>query len=121
MNGSMNAFSPETRDLFMKRCQRPLELPAGVEPTRLHCRNFDVDGINRQKLDALPGQAKVFRAVDQPSSKSNEIDKLTLYPASLSLKIGAQVMLLKNDGAKLVNGSRGVVVGWKQEGLDVLP
>ena len=42
------------------------------------------------------------------------IDKLTCYPKVLTLKVGAQVMMLKNNSAlSLVNGSCGVVEGFR--------
>jgi hypothetical protein len=36
-------------------------------PTRLCTHNKEADQVNRVKLDALPGMAKVFKAVDNPN------------------------------------------------------
>merc|ERR1712070_59996 len=49
------------------------------------------------------------------------VDDMTMFPRALTLKVGAQVMLLKNIAPErsLVNGSRGVVTGF--EGPDMLP
>ncbi len=33
---------------------RPLRAKNGIEPTKLYCKNLDVDLINKQKLDQLP-------------------------------------------------------------------
>ncbi|GBG32786.1 ATP-dependent DNA helicase PIF1 [Hondaea fermentalgiana] len=86
---------------------------AGVEPTVLYCRNVDVDRANKAELSRLPGEAAEFKAVDFFASRAAQQlhgGNFTL-PATLQLKIGAQVMLLRNldQDAKLVNGSRGVV------------
>ena len=58
----------ETIDFFLQR-GAALQLPEGVEPTRLFSRNVDVDAINSQRLGALPGAARTFRAVDEPAWK----------------------------------------------------
>lgn len=64
-----------------------------------------VDGINRQELDKLDGELYQFNCgVDGVFPE-------TAYPtdAILSLKIGAQVILLTNKGHLYCNGSMGVV------------
>lgn len=85
---------------------------SGIEPTVLYARNLDVDKINMERLEALDGASSVsYKAVDtgEPSF---------LGPcqalAVLHLKIGAQVVLLKNlvPEMGLVNGSRGVVIAF---------
>lgn len=40
------------------------------------------------------------------------LDKTTMLPHTLELRLGAQVMMLKNCNADLVNGSRGTIVGF---------
>lgn len=47
--------------------------------------------------------------------------KSSLVPNPLVLKVGAQVMLLKNyPDMKLANGSRGVVSGFDERGLPLV-
>lgn len=54
-------------------------------------------------------ESKVFEAVDTGNSKT--LDELTPVPRKTVLKVGAQVMLLKNINVSkgLVNGARGVI------------
>ena len=83
-----------------------------IEPVVLECRNIDVDTFNQKRLDAIPGSTVSIIALDSGDSRfTNALDKSCLAPADLRLKIGAQVMLLKNldiEGG-LVNGSVGLV------------
>ena len=54
--------SPETSQL-LKSLDRPVK-DTTVEPTMLFGVNFDVDYMNHQKLDEMPGPAKMYKAVD---------------------------------------------------------
>ena len=86
-----------------------------VKPTRLYTRNFKVDNHNNRQLDRLPGKPKGFVGIDRgfPSSINAErYLRSCLAPTVLTLKEGAQVMLLQNMTSTLVNGSRGVVTGF---------
>lgn len=97
--------------------RRELGVQDGVEPTKLYPANARVDAVNRQKLAALeggPGREATFEAADTipegyyvPTEKLDEMFKL---PRRVELKVGAQVVLLRNSSQTLVNGSRGVVV-----------
>ena len=96
----------------------------GIVPTRLYCTNKDVDAENRTHLHALPGETMPFHATDvfkrEPQTDDGArklLDALDKKAArTLELKIGAQVMLTKNwADVSLVKGSRGVVVGFRQE------
>eukprot|EP00698_Gefionella_okellyi_P010198 TRINITY_DN2633_c0_g1_i1.p1 TRINITY_DN2633_c0_g1~~TRINITY_DN2633_c0_g1_i1.p1 ORF type:complete len:371 (-),score=87.99 TRINITY_DN2633_c0_g1_i1:1466-2578(-) len=100
--------------------QRPLDCPDGIQPTRLYATNKDVDTMNLRYLEQLPDDAVEYKAQDTGSERALGSGRL-LAVASLTLKLGAQVMLLRNmnDGSQLVNGSRGVVVAFLR-GLPVV-
>ncbi len=95
-----------------------------IQPTILFTRRVDVEEINSSHLDKLPGVAKTFSAVTGPSSHpaseilatSNKMDKEGMYVPTLTLKEGAQVMLVTNldMDKELCNGSRGVVIGFQE-------
>ena len=100
-----------------------------IRPTLLFSRRAEVDMINDQNLRALKGQERVFEAktvfdataVKGLSADSPEVlkavaklDRDAPYKQTLSLRVGAQVMLVYNldQESGLVNGSRGVVEGF---------
>lgn len=94
---------------------------ARILPTRLCTHKDDVEFINRKELDALEtGTTQTYRALDEGDvSNASSLSKLLnlLSPArdELQLKVGAQVMLIKNMDVAggLVNGSRGYVAGFE--------
>uniref|UniRef100_A0A095BZ99 ATP-dependent DNA helicase n=1 Tax=Schistosoma haematobium TaxID=6185 RepID=A0A095BZ99_SCHHA len=81
--------------------------------TRLCTHRADADAWNQRKLSELPGSFKVYRSQDRGVGKgiSTTIDSSCPAPSVLNLKVGAQVMLLRNlDTSRgLVNGARGVI------------
>jgi hypothetical protein len=92
----------------------------GVLPTRLLTHCGDVDAENEAALVALPGAEVRFAARDVGDARS--LAAGCPAPSSLALKVGAQVMLIKNISAKrgLVNGARGVVERFTSAGLPVV-
>ncbi|XP_042234133.1 ATP-dependent DNA helicase PIF1-like isoform X2 [Homarus americanus] len=88
----------------------------GIKATRLCTHREDVDHINQEHLNKLTGNAKVFQAIDSDPHLSKNLDSQTPVVTKLVLKVGTQVMLMKNldVGKGLVNGARGVVTGFKQ-------
>lgn len=84
----------------------------------------EVDRSNEARLRALAGEATEFRAEDwpapEPGSNSSKNTYLTNFMATekLVLKVGAQVMLIKNLDTTLVNGTIGKVVGFGYPDLD---
>jgi len=91
-----------------------------IQPTLLFSRNVQVDSINKANIDSLEGETHVYRA-RFPSGQALP-DDIGFVP-ELTLKVGAQVMLVTNldQNKGLVNGSRGVVVQFiKESTRDVL-
>ena len=104
---------------LFRSLQRPLPPNAeGILPTRLHSVNANVDAENRDELAKLPGASFAFEAVDAGDDAAvlDALRKNCAAPQTLSLKLGAQVVLIKNVDDVLVNGSRGVVRGFVTRG-----
>jgi len=88
-----------------------------IKPTLLECRNREVDKANQREMDKLPGDVCSFASRDRGMNDTYKAQlKHCQAPATLELKIGAQVMLLKNVDLEkgLANGSRGVVVRFQR-------
>ena len=85
----------------------------GIEATTLNTHKADVEQRNRERLDELPGEKVVFAANDtgEPQLLA-QLQASCQARATLELKVGAHVILLKNLslGERLCNGSIGRVV-----------
>jgi ATP-dependent DNA helicase PIF1 len=87
-----------------------------TKATKLYSRNMNVDTINACELAALPGKEHTFNMIAEGFSALTEnLKKSCLAPEQLKLKIGAEVMFVKNDvkGA-YVNGTRCVVIDFEK-------
>jgi ATP-dependent DNA helicase PIF1 len=110
-----------------------------IRPTLLFSRNADVDAINEKNIAALQKPLHMFDAkttieapADDPSIEIptddmlerfvQRLDNDANYAAHLELCEGAQVMLLVNMDieAGLVNGSRGVIIGFRVDGSPIV-
>lgn len=92
--------------------------PEGTtKPTRLYSRNVNVDNINEHELSKLTSEEKIFSMETVgPETLINHLKKGCLAPEILRLKIGAEVMFIKNDPlGRYVNGTRGVIVGFEKD------
>ena len=109
-------------DCHVSRKARPVD---GICATRLFCKNSSVDEENEARLTALEGSARVYESHDlfKGMAQNNVAARAkvaasanTKVPSTLTLKVGAQVVLLRNidPEAKLVNGSRGIVVKFEE-------
>lgn len=103
----------EIVDAIQKTSTHQLTNDMGIYPTVLFCKNVDVDVMNARGIARLETPEFKFPAID--SYLNDDMKELYsgsfTYPQSLTLKVGAQVMLIKNLNVEngLVNGSRGVV------------
>lgn len=83
--------------------------------TRLLTVNVDVDHVNHQQLDELDGDVHEYHMETHGAKQYVEqLQRSCLAPEVLRLKLGAQVMCIKNAAdRKYVNGSLGKVVGFE--------
>ena len=92
-----------------------VESPIQGAVTELHTTNADVDWINAMQLEAMPGEAHIYKM--DTTGKTNYVESLKrscLAPEELTLKTGALVMCIKNSTErKYVNGSLGTVTGFE--------
>jgi len=104
-------INDEVKQLLTARIAVYDNSPA-IKPTVLTTHNHRADEINQQFLQQINGEVKDFSA----TYKGNEnkivfLKKNCLAYENLTLKIGAQVMMIKNSLQKegVVNGSIGIV------------
>lgn len=101
---------------------------ADVIPTQLYPTNHQVDLINLERLTEINAPCYAYYASDRYYGGSKEqlyhLLEHSRTPPLCQFKIGCQVMLLYNMSRTLVNGSRGVVVGfvpWRETRRFLLP
>nr|XP_019000033.1 uncharacterized protein I203_07567 [Kwoniella mangroviensis CBS 8507]OCF63494.1 hypothetical protein I203_07567 [Kwoniella mangroviensis CBS 8507] len=103
----------------LKGLKRSVQYPEGIEPVGLYPQKAEVAAINSARLEALETPLQVFSSFDIPGVNSHGypleakqatdcLNKNTIWPQDLELKVGALVMLV-TDGV-LVNGSTGTIV-----------
>ncbi|XP_064123470.1 ATP-dependent DNA helicase PIF1 isoform X2 [Loxodonta africana] len=128
-NSGVNAPFYRCRNWDSKRCSdevtRQLRATAahkvgrdGIVATRLCTHQDEVALTNERWLQELPGEVHSFEAMDSDPEQARTLDAQCPASRVLQLKLGAQVMLVKNLAVSrgLVNGARGVVVGFEAEG-----
>ncbi|KAI3639501.1 hypothetical protein MIR68_002516 [Amoeboaphelidium protococcarum] len=114
-----NSLSEDSIRL-LKSLNRPLELPDGIQPAELFSLRWQVDKVNTARINALPGESRLFEASDSLANPNDEFTKKRLdqviAPVKLELKLDAQVMLVTNleQNQGLVNGSMGKVIGFTE-------
>lgn len=90
----------------------------GLTTTELFPTRREVEEANTVRMRQLSGNAVEFVAKDGGTVSDEQRNKLldsSLATKSLSLKKGAQVMLIKNIDETLVNGSLGKVIGFMSD------
>ncbi len=105
-----NAVTAEHKNQLKQRINGALGHT--LQPTKLYTHNSDVDGINVMELGKKSGTVRAYQmesAGAEPLVQS--LKKSCLAYETLSLKVGAQVMFVKNNpDAGYVNGTLGTVV-----------
>ena len=85
-----------------------------ITPVTLATHNAIADAINEERLNALTSELVTFEATDWADSEQlgKTLDRNCIALKTLQLRVGAQVMLLRNLSTEegLVNGALGEVV-----------
>lgn len=105
-----NNLSEES--LFCLNSRNNACLKEGIEPTKLHTHNINVDTINDMELNKLLGQIFTYQMEDKGKKALVEaLKKSCLAPEVLRLKKGARVMFVKNNFEEgYANGTLGTVI-----------
>ena len=90
------------------------ELADGVRPTKLYTHNANVDTENSTELATIASDEKLYRMTSTgPDVLVEILKKSCLAHEELRLKVGAEVMCIKNNfDAGYVNGTRGKVIAF---------
>lgn len=100
---------------FIKSVSREVKYEDGLEPVILYSTRSKADALNTTRLDAIDSDIVTYYAVDETLRKSQLGSSLLDQcpaPKVIDLKLNAQVMMVKNSGKHLVNGTIGTVVGF---------
>lgn len=105
----------EMLDILSQRLDAVIEID--INPTRLYTHNYDVDRINDFELRKISSKQTVYHMhVDGHEKLVRSLKDGCLAPEKLLLKIGAQVMFVKNNfDAGFVNGTMGRVIDFEGE------
>jgi hypothetical protein len=93
------------------------KLKSNVKPTKLYTHNMNVDDINNIELSQIISEEKISLMTSSgPDMLVEILKKSCLAHEKLKLKIGAEIMCVKNNFDEgYVNGSRGKVIGFDEE------
>ena len=107
-----NTAGPAELQLLNCRVNETEQPENGMSIT-LATRRDNVDYINSHRLEELPGESRLFRGVIKGEFPQSSLPT----PLELELKVGAQVMFIKNDMEKRwVNGTLGTVEAMDEDG-----
>ncbi|RMD43836.1 hypothetical protein DV735_g1273, partial [Chaetothyriales sp. CBS 134920] len=113
----MGKLTPATVATF-KSLSRGLDFDDDVEATELFPTRYEVENANNMRMRSLSGQPMTFDAVDSGKLEPDARERVLqngMAPKSITLKKGAQVMLIKNIDTQLVNGSLGKIQSFMDE------
>jgi ATP-dependent DNA helicase PIF1 len=101
----------EDREILSSRIEA-VDHDQNIKPTILSTHNRQVEAVNVKELAKISSESRFFQAKFTGDAKKREfLKKNCLANENLELKIGAQVMMLKNTHQKhgIINGSLGIV------------
>jgi hypothetical protein len=111
-------FSDSSQDLLWEKLEQSAEHPPDDSIIRLYTHNADVDAVNDEALNNLEADKEFFYATTTGDKKLVEtLRKSVLAPDDLTLKVGANVMFVKNNYEMgYMNGTLGTVTGFSKDG-----
>lgn len=117
LTGILNAIRDNSIDtLHYEELEKRLnaELPDGVRPTKLYTHNANVDTENNAELGSIKSDEKMYKMTSTgPEVLVEILKKSCLANEELRLKVGAEVMCIKNNFEEgYVNGTRGKVIAF---------
>lgn len=100
--------------------RREVHYSDGIEPTELYATRKEVELSNGRQLQMLPGEPRVYKSMDVgPPELLPLLDSFTRVDKILTLKVDAQVMMLRNKPeSDLVNGTLGKVLFFTTERIE---
>lgn len=110
-------LTPAGMELLSSCLNRKFDNSNGVEATHIMSLHKDVDAFNETQLGLLPETFfQRYHAEDSVTTASITLNNEVSFPEVLTLKKGAQVVLLARlPNSELQNGDRGVVTGFSPQ------
>ena len=107
----------EERHYELLRDRIGAKLKDEVKATKLYTHNINVDDINSIELSQIKNAEKIYQMTSSgPEMLVEILKKSCLAHEKLKLKIGAEIMCIKNNFEEgYVNGSRGKILGFDKE------
>lgn len=104
----------------IRQLSRTITYSDGIAPTELYATRREVESSNARQLSSLPGEAYEYHSIDAaPKEYMALLDSSVMVEKLVTLKVDAQVMMLKNKPeSELFNGSLGKVLFFITERLE---
>jgi ATP-dependent DNA helicase PIF1 len=108
----------EEKHYELLRSRIGAKLKSNIKATKLYTHNINVDDINNIELSLISNEERISVMTSTGPEQLVEIlKKSCLAHEKLKLKVGAEIMCIKNNFEMgYVNGSRGKVIGFEKEG-----
>ncbi len=102
-------------DMLNRQVGAEIDIKASSLSITLSTRRDTVDYINTTKLSEISGESTTFEGIVEGDFPENNLPS----PLKLELKVGAQVLFVRNDKEKRwVNGTLGIVIGFSVDAAD---
>jgi ATP-dependent exoDNAse (exonuclease V) alpha subunit len=110
-----NAVDADIIDMLKGRINQPIN--SDIKPTKLYTHNKSVEAENFFELNKLEGEERSYQMIERGVPHLvKSLQENCLAPETLSLKIDAVVMFIKNNfGKGYVNGTLGKVVEFDED------